>query len=129
MKTTINVGLLGSPQAPKRAVRLRTYDRMRRAASWALTHLSGPVLMELRTDVPEPTLVIAGVFLRGPKDLHQELRVLAERTDQDAIAFTYEQFDARYSSTRTVGILAGPRAAAWEPFNPDLFLTHQGVSL
>ncbi len=55
-----------------------------------------------------------------PRELsHRELRDLAIVLDQDAIA----QWDGRH------GMLAGPRADKWGPFNPAYFLTLDGDRL
>jgi len=55
-----------------------------------------------------------------PRPLSErEVRDLSIVLDQDAVA----QWDGRE------GILAGPKAAKWGPFNPDYFLTLTGERL
>lgn len=63
----------------------------------------------------EPTLVVeVDVPFSGPS-----LAALSERLKQDAVA----QWDGQR------GLLAGPRAADWGPFDPAFFFTLDGARL
>lgn len=65
----------------------------------------------------EPTLVIEV----PAKVSHATLLRLAQAFDQDCVA--------AYDPSQGIGILAGPKASLWGPFNADYFLTSGGRRL
>jgi hypothetical protein len=118
MRVIINVGLL---PAATSGCTLDENGRARKAAAWALEHLQGPCALELRRDTAEPTLVIEGDVFTGEVVFHRMLTELAEELGQDCIAYMLQRIDHANRCHRFVGGLAGPNAAAWAPFDRNLF--------
>lgn len=69
----------------------------------------------------EPTLVVEITAFDLPFLVWQQLNQIAHDLQQDCIAV--------YSLKTHKGALAGPRAAAWGPFNPEFFITLDGTRL
>lgn len=67
----------------------------------------------------EPTLVViyAGVI----SNLQTQARVLCELARQDCVAVRVHHQPA--NPLAWAGVLIGPKAAEWGPFNPDFFTT------
>jgi hypothetical protein len=68
----------------------------------------------------EPTCV-AAVGAKSDSELQGRVSRLAQLLDQDCIAV--------YLPEREHGVLVGPRAAAWGPFDPAFFLMPDGSRL
>lgn len=118
-RITINVGL--SPGFAARNSGLRTLtegQRALRAVEWSLEHIHGPVLVELRRTSPENCLILAGNYEGKINELKDGLKQLAVLCEQDCVAALIEGYG---------GVLEGPRAASWRPFDPSQFIHPTGT--
>jgi hypothetical protein len=120
MKVVLNIGL-GS-KADGGTTSPQT-ENMRRdqAVGLCMSMLVGPLLVEMRHDAPEPTLVVQGRFEGPYRDLHRLVGILAAELDQEAIAYTATRLGRHVQAA-----LAGPNAASWEPFDYSRFYTIKG---
>ena len=116
MKTLINLGLVRSTNA---AVFGPLGGPLDMAQVCAVLHAMWGQTWKAWTFVSdtEPTLVIEV----SAKVSHATLLRLAQAFDQDCVA--------AYDPSQGIGILAGPKASLWGPFNADYFLTSGGRRL
>lgn len=114
---TLNVGLL--PSETITSPRLSQDKRELEAMRWAFTFLEPGVYVE-RARGSEPTLVLHGVYKRGHVALHRDVGTLASLCEQDCVAYQVTASAAQHRAYP--GQLAGPRAEAWRPFDPALFI-------
>lgn len=140
MRVVLNIGLLAEQGEHAASDYNSVYWQDKRAqvaVAECLRVLTGPALVEIRRDFPEPTLVVEGQFLLRQDQnalglltcsvLHAWVHRLAEVCHQEAVAYTFEVFDLVTRRYKTMGRLAGPQAAKWAPFDNSRFLTHQGA--
>jgi hypothetical protein len=134
MKITLNIGLTPSVHAtlPARP----TADTITlNAVKWAQWFMPGPVLVEQRPQPAEDCLILSGTFnppgtmarshSANMHTLRTALGILARRTEQDCVACVVQV----NPNLTAFGILEGPRAEAWQPFDMTKFVRPTGESL
>lgn len=68
----------------------------------------------------EATIIVH--FPAAPEDWRRTVSRLAQRLEQEAIAFVISADTGHPRGVVRVGGFIGPKAAKWEPFNWDLFI-------
>jgi len=111
--TTINIGLhVNGRRNTKSAVVNQAFETARALRALGLKVVRARVVHS-NTEPTYVALVTNGVS-------NNDLIYLCDRLEQDAIAAYYET---------GVGTLVGPKAEEWGPFNPEYFLTIDGLPL